>query len=69
MPIQISFESQETQKDLINRIARVMAKADGYKMGETVDVTQTTLPRLRYYCHLAEEVFEFFSGDSPDYSD
>jgi hypothetical protein len=69
MPVKINTEFEGSQRDLINKISRVIATGAGYEIARDVDVVESMNPRSRHYCRVAEEVFEIFYGDSPDYSD
>jgi hypothetical protein len=60
-----------TQQQVVQDIATIVLSAMGYVVPEgAIDPLHTsTNPRIRQAVAAAEEIFEIFWGDSPDYSD
>jgi len=60
-----------TQQQVVQDIATIVLSTMGYVVPEgAIDPLHTsTNPRIRQAIAAAEEIFEIFWGDSPDYSD
>jgi len=73
--MKITAEFDCTQKELVNDIAAIIYTSQGYgKAAEIITANPDYLfdsqhPAERSALAAAEQIFELFYGDSPDYSD
>jgi hypothetical protein len=60
-----------TQQQVVQDIATIVLSTMGYVVpdGAIDPLNTSTNPRIRQAVAAAEEIFEIFWGDSPDYSD
>lgn len=56
-------------RDKLNKLANQFYSAMGYVRPENFDFSEATHPQEKLCYGLAEIAYEFFNGDTPDYSD
>lgn len=61
--------THQTTRQRVNELAWGFYYLHGYEQPERYDFSQATHPQEKLMFALAEYAYEFFMGDSPDYSD
>jgi hypothetical protein len=70
--MRIEFETGQTQRQVVESLARLIYGNLGYTIGDDAPITylwESRHPTERMVLSLAEQILEVFAGDSPDYSD
>ena len=68
--MRINYESDETQSQFVDALARRIYKALGYNAPINPNyLWESQHPTEQMMIQLSEEIFEVLTGDSPDYGD
>lgn len=70
MTVTINQQFDCTQRELVSNIARIIYKSHGCKLpNDPMYLWRSQHPTERGILAVAEEIFELFYGDSPEYID